>query len=299
MPPGASGQSSGSGLSKKAGPLPVWAWLVIVLALIGGGVAVAMSGGDDSPSDATDDTVASVQTTITADTATTVTPTTVVNETVASSAVETTAVETTAVETTAPETTAPPASGLPVEMVITEQWFYAAGDATYDYGGIVENLGTQTATGFIEVEIDFFDATDRILSTESAFVDTVVPGLRTPFVGILFDPAAEPVRMDVRLADDNFIDDAPGPAGNIEISNITTVDNDFEFDINGDATSTFTEDLDFVQLVALWRDSEGIVVYSAYQYLERVPAGSTTAFTIPTFSESAPRVAPTEILFIP
>ena len=196
--------------------------------------------------------------------------------------VETTAepADTSPTETT-PATAPTTASGLPYELVIAEQWFYPSGDGLYDFGGIVENTGTQTATGFIEIEIDFFDDTGRILSTESAFVDTVVPGLRTPFIGLLIEPPAAPTRMEVRLADDNFIEADAGAGRRPDVrQHHDRPTTSFTFEVSGDATSTFTENLDFVQIVALWRDAGGAVIFSATQYLDRVPAGSTVAFTI-------------------
>ncbi|MCU1358793.1 MAG: hypothetical protein JWN99_82 [Ilumatobacteraceae bacterium] len=284
--------------------MPLWLWLLIVIVLVGGGIAVASSSGsdDDAVPTLTDNTVESDDTATDSPDQTDRPPETNFVTIPAETAETTPAITTppltlpTVPSTEAPTTTAAgPQQG---DLVITEQWFYPDGDNTYGYGGIVENKGTQSATGFIEIEIDFFDATDRILSTESAFVDTVIPGVRTPFTSSLIEPAAPPVRMEVRLADDNFIDEAAGAVGNITIANVATADDGFEFDVTGDATSTFTVDLDLVQLVALWRDANGVVIYTAIQYLDRVPAGSTTAFTISSFDDVAPRVAPTEILFI-
>lgn len=282
----------------------MWAWIVVAVALVGGGIAFAASrGGDDDAgptiTDVTDDTSSDDTTddTATDDTDDTdeTTPETLAPDTVPESVPDTAPLTLPTVpETVAP--TSPP--GLPYDLVITEQWFYAAGENIWDYGGIVENRGTRTATGFIEIEIDFYDASDRIISTESAYVDTVIPGLRTPFVSTLYEPAAPPTRMEVRLADDNFIDEAPGPVGAFTFANITTADDGFTFDVIGEATSTFTVDLEYVQLVAIWRGADGTVVWTSYEYLDRVPAGSTTAFTISSYSELAPRAAPTEILFI-
>jgi hypothetical protein len=279
-------------------------WLIVLLAAIGAVLIFVLSSGDDDDDGAPATSAAVDVTSGTDGTEPTVpsAPTEPVQTTVADS-VEQTVDTTTETLDTAPDETAATevpttVSGLPYELVITEQWFYPSSEGLYDYGGIIENTGSQTATGFIEIEIDFFDDAGRILSTESAFVDTVVPGLRTPFTSILIEPATAPTRMEVRLADDNFIDEDPGPVGALTFANITTADDDFTFEVSGDATSTFTEDLDFVQIVALWRDAGGAVIFSASQYLERVPAGSTTAFTITSFGDVVPRTAPTEILFV-
>jgi hypothetical protein len=274
----------------------VWLWLLIVLALIGGGVALAARGGDDATPAANDQTSRTDEPGRTDETQPPETGSVTVPVTVETTPVVTTPLTLpTTVPPTEPPTTDGPSSS---DLEITEQWYYLSGENTFDYGGIIENHGTQTLTGFIEVQIDFFDATNRILSTESSFVDTVIPAVRTPFVGTLFDPAAEPVRMEVRLADDNFFDEAAGPIGDLTVANVTTADDGFEFDVNGDATSTFTVALDSVQLVALWRDPNGVVVFSATTYLDRVPAGSTSVFTVAAFSDVVPRTVPTEILFI-
>ena len=270
----------------------MWAWIVVAVALVGGGIAFAASrSGDDEASptitDITDDTDAPDETDESPDS----TLDTLAPETVPDTAPDSVPDSAPITLPTVPETVAPTSPpGLPYDLAITEQWFYVSGDNIWDYGGIVENRGTQTATGFIEIEIDFYDAADRIIDTESAFVDTVIPGQRTPFVATLYEPAAPPTRMEVRLADDNYIDEAPGPVGGFTFANITTADDGFTFDVLGEATSTFTVDLEFVQLVAIWREADGTVIWTSYQYLDRVPAGSTTAFTISSYSELAPRV---------
>ena len=280
-------------------------WLIVLLAAIGAVVLFVVSSGDDDDDDASPGSTAVIDGTEPADGTEPnqeTEPTAPVQTAVADTAVETVATteptDTSPTETTSETATPTTASGLPYDLVVTEQWFYPSFEGLYDYGGIIENNGTQTATGFIEIEIDFFDDTGRILSTESAFVDTVVPGPAHTVRRRSVEPAAAPTRMEVRLADDNFIDEDPGPVGDLTFANITTNDDEFTFEVSGDATSTFTEDLDFVQIVALWRDAGGAVIFTASQYLERVPAGSTTAFTITSFGDVVPRTAPTELLFV-
>jgi hypothetical protein len=192
-----------------------------------------------------------------------------------------------------------PGTGGAVDLAVTDQWFYASGDGLYDYGGIVENHGEQTATGFIEIDVDFFDASGALLSTEPAFVDMAAPGARTPFTSILVEPAAEPVRMQARVSDQSFIDSQPGPQGQVSVADVTVRDDGFVLDVAGTATSSFDVDLDYVQLVAVWRDGGGTVVFAATGFLERLPGGSTQPFTISAFGDGLPSTPPTEILVAP
>jgi hypothetical protein len=184
-------------------------------------------------------------------------------------------------------------------LVVTEHWFHPALGGLYEYGGIIENTGAQTAAGYIAIEVDFFDADDRILATKTAFANMVVPGSRTPFSSVLVDVAVEPVRMEARVSSGTFIDEEPGPEGTVAVDDVSIGrDGDF-LDVTGEAASSFSVDLDYVVLVAAWRGADGSVEFSATGFIERLPAGSVATFAISTFGDDLPSTSPTEILVAP
>ncbi|MBI5089797.1 MAG: hypothetical protein HZB15_13325 [Actinobacteria bacterium] len=303
-PPGAQPSPPPSGR-----PLPKWAWLVVAVGLGCGGTALAFSLGNSDSDSRPSTSSAHVETTaaLPATTTTTEIVVTTAEPTTTTRPAPTTVAPTTTREVV-PSTSAPSGSAttvtgsmspLPYDLAITDQWYVPSGDDIYDYGGIVENRGTQTATGYLAIEVDFYDATDRLISTETAFVDMVVPGTPTPFASVLVNPVAEPTRMDVRVSADSVFDQQPGPRGTVTVTNVAVVDESGFIDVTGDATSTFTVGLDYVQLVALWRGADGTVEFAVSGYLERLPAGGTEAFRISSFADFAPSTPPTEILVGP
>jgi hypothetical protein len=294
--------------------MPVWSWIVALVVLAGATTVVAVRSGDGGHSSSP-------------------LPTRPPASSTSSSAPATEAPETTTQPTRAtvlpvpsppvsppsptdPTSGAPPATttpaapsssagsgtesaGLPHDLVVTDHWYYPSGPGMYEFGGIVENRGTSTAAGFIAIDVDFYDASGRIVRTESAFVDMVVPGWPTPFSSLLIDPVAEPTRMDARVSDDTFIDAAPGPQGTITVDHVSMSSAAGYVDVSGDATSTFEVDLDYVGLVALWRGADGAVEFGATGYLERLPAGAVEAFTVTGFGDDLPTTPPTEIVVAP
>jgi hypothetical protein len=147
----------------------------------------------------------------------------------------------------------------------------------------------------VVVDVDFFDADGRLVKTESGYLDFLLPGVSTPVIGTVYQPAAAPVRMDARESHDD--DRSTAAYGALTIANVTVRQEDYSSSVIGEITSTFEKDQENVQLVAIWKDAAGAVFYTANQYLDRVPSNVPTAFAISLFDESAPTDPPTEVLW--
>jgi hypothetical protein len=175
----------------------------------------------------------------------------------------------------------------------TEEWLYPKSDSYY-WGLILVNSGTAAATN-VSIEADFYDASGRLVDTESGFLRFLLPNTPTPVTGIVYQPAAVPVRMEAKESHET--DRSGGPYGQLTIDGLSLRPDDYSFSVLGEITSTFEADQENVQLTAIWKDPAGKVAYTEMTYLEHVPPNVPTAFTIDVFDEAAPRALPAAVLW--
>ena len=179
------------------------------------------------------------------------------------------------------------------EVALQESWMVADGQGGQNWGAIVTNSGTGVWSG-VQVQAKFFDADNRLVTTESAYIGDLHPGANAAG-GSLWQPPATPTRMDVVIFDGgSLFEETAAGALTIDQLAITNPDSS-SATVTGNVTSTFTEEESFVELVLVWRDAANAVVFSASTYTDTVPANGSATFEADLYGDNLPTTPPNEV----
>ncbi len=183
-----------------------------------------------------------------------------------------------------PAIAAPPSPGT---LKVVAQG-YGQNDRDVGYALIVENSDATSAIDFTQFRVSAYDATGKVLRTETSYIPVVYPGQRLGIAGDLYLP------QNVRIVNVDF-DVSPGRTRAFEgVSPLSVADVLFQGDplsgalITGVVKSTFPQDLKNVSVSAIAYDDRGVIIGGGQKALDRVPANGVTAAEVPVTVTGTP-----------
>lgn len=173
------------------------------------------------------------------------------------------------------------------ELILLEQGYtYFPGDTEYvQYAVVFENPNqSDWVAERTSVNVTWYNAEGGIAGTESTYLSLGLPGQRTAIGGVVFD-VTNPTDMEVqfRVGDWQEVDFQPGE---FTFENVTTEPQQYGGPTTkGQIVSSFEQEQEFVQIVAVYKDANGDVLGGDSGYAQFVPAGGSVAFDINVLGE--------------
>lgn len=205
------------------------------------------------------------------------TPTKVPVETTTTTVAPPTTTTTTTTTTTQPPTTT---TSVPAEPIVFDSGFSYGPDGDLSYAVILENPTDDAALISLWLDVNFIDDEDRIADTRTEVIDFLLPRAQTAVGGNVFDPPENIV--DIEIAGEwQYIRVEDAEAGAWTVTDLAYSDDFFE-EITGYVSHTFGDDMDIVQMTAVFYDQAGDIIGGDWGFVD-VPAGREVAFEITLF----------------
>lgn len=186
------------------------------------------------------------------------------------------------------------------DLALLEQGYtYFPGDTEYvQYAVVFENPNTETwVAERTSVNITWYDAAGGVAGSESTYLSLGLPGQKVAIGGVAFD-VSDPADMEVQFRVGNWteVDFRPG---SFTFEGVTTEPQQYGGPVTkGLIVSSFEEDQEFVQMVAVYKDGAGSVLGGESGYAEFVPAGGSVGFEISPLGQ-LPGIATTDVYASP
>lgn len=184
------------------------------------------------------------------------------------------------------------------DLVLVEQGFTqlsSGGDTEWAQVGIVfENPNTDTHVArFVNVQLTFFDANNALAGSSEEVIGPILPGQFGAIGTSVFD-VSNATEMEVEFRVDWETIDFE--AGSFSFDQVTTTAAEFGgYDTAGFVVSSFEQEQENVQVVAIYKDPEGNVLGGDFTFVDFVPAGGRSPFNIGTFSQFDVQVDATDM----
>lgn len=179
-------------------------------------------------------------------------------------------------------------------LAVQESWFVGSPADGYTWGSIVTNSGTSSWSGPY-LTAKFFDAEDRLIDADDAYFSYLRPGANAALAYVWSTPVAI-ARVEVTLTDGGGAEEPP--AGELTVADLAVDASSTYPVLTGTVTSTFTEAVTYPELIFVWRDAAGAVVYATSTYPEEIPAGGTGDIEVTLYETGAPTTPPTETYWL-
>jgi hypothetical protein len=265
---------------------------IVILVGLAGAVFVPSAVVAQSPSPASEPRALCITVTGTGDT---VTPETLTLG-IADGSITIATVEDSCPASTGPEPSLAPAADAPLPLVVTDSGFTRSDDRA-SYAVIVSNPNPSTwAAGRVPVRLDFVDADGGLVTTEEAYV-SAAPGQTTAITGSASDvQGAKKMEVVLGGSTDNWeeLDFVPGTLTFSEVK--TKKDTYGGLTTTGRIHSEFADQMESVEIIAVYKNKAGKVLGGASTYVDFIPAGGDSSFKINSFSDIK-GVSSTEMYF--
>lgn len=192
------------------------------------------------------------------------------------------ATETPSGESPAPSS-AEPTSEDPVvadrtDLEVTETSFYRTDDYWYYFVTIV-NSNANYAWLDAEFTVEAYDAAGVLLDSDFDYT-TLLPGDTLALSGVFLGVGSQQIdHLEVRGETDGT--NVEGEVfGSLEISAPEVVYDDWSSTVSGTVTSAYVDDQEYVEMIAVVRDSSGVVIAVSEGYVDRVPGGGSARYEV-------------------
>ena len=184
------------------------------------------------------------------------------------------------------------------ELLLVEQGFTlgsSGGGTNWAQVGLVfenPNSATHVARS-VTVQLTFYDANNALAGSSEEFLGPILPGQKGALGRPVFD-VVNAAEMEVEFRVDwesvNF------DVGAFTFEEVSTTPAQFGgFETRGFVVSSFEDEQENVQVVAIYKDAEGNVLGGESTYVDFVPAGERSPFEISTFSQFTVPVSTTDM----
>lgn len=191
-------------------------------------------------------------------------------------------------ETSTTSTTAPKRA----DLELVNKGFAQVSEDTTGFGVLIRNPNSDAAASYVRVNISFFDAGGTVIGSEEDVLSVVLPG-QTVAVGNGTDVVGVE-RMDVQIFTDDW-ETLDGPPGEFTAEGVQTVPEEYGgMKTTGLLKSTFAEDLQDIEVTAIYYDAAGAIVGGTFTYAAFVPANGSIGFELSTFN-NVPNLGKTEV----
>jgi hypothetical protein len=182
-------------------------------------------------------------------------------------------------------------------MVLVDSGFTAVtGDTDFaSYGIIFENPNpSRWVASSTSVNITFRDSGGQVVAAEDSFLALGLPDQRVALGTVAFD-AGEAATMDVQYR--VTWEEVDFTTGAFTFTGVKTSCDEFSCRTTATIASSFDEDQESVEVVAIYRDAGGDIIAGDFTYADFVPAGGSVGVEISTFHSF--QVATTELYAAP
>jgi len=193
--------------------------------------------------------------------------------------------------TTAPKPTttpAPPTTRAPRvsdSFTATDTFIYPSSSYWY-FGAVLANTGTKPIQD-VQIDVEAYDDAGRLVDSTTDYAKAVLPGV--PYVIKTFTDVGQPTRVEVKLTRGSFSPSATW--GALEIANLNFEAARYSSKVTGEIHSTFSEDQDYVQVFAIWKDpGTGAIIAVDETAVDKVYSGQVSAFSIGVFDDNVQRM---------
>ena len=195
----------------------------------------------------------------------------------------------------------PTASAAPAQadLELVEFGFtYFPGDTTYvQFAVVFENPNVSAWVAERgRVNITWYKADGTVAGSTDESLSLGLPGQKVAIGGVAFD-VIDPTEMEVQWrADWTEVDFVPG---SFTFEGVNTVPQQFGgVSTTGNIRSSFDQEQEFVQIVAVYKDAAGNVLGGESTYADFVPAGGAVSFEISPLGEMS-GIATTDLYTAP
>jgi hypothetical protein len=184
------------------------------------------------------------------------------------------------------------------EIVLLEQGFTpgSTGDGTdwAQVGLVFDNPNPDTHVArFVSIQLTFFDANNALAGSGEETIGPILPGQRGALGTSIFD-VRNATEMEVQFRVD--WEEVHVDVGSFGFEQVSTRPEQFGgWSTQGFITSTFDQEQENVQVVAIYKDAAGNVLGGDFTFVDFVPAGGRSPFEVSTFSQFDVAVATTDM----
>lgn len=173
------------------------------------------------------------------------------------------------------------------QLTVGDYGFTQFGKSEYtgprvSYALVVSNKGTAIGTS-AKVQVTFEDGAGGVVDSQEDYLAAVLPGSSVALAGELPDTAGVK-KMTVQVLPGSSEALKSKPA-NFTVSKIKTKTQEYTgVKTTASVASPFTEDLEEVQAVAVYRNAKGKIIGGDFTYISFIPAGGKAAVSIESFA---------------
>ncbi len=152
-------------------------------------------------------------------------------------------------------------------------------DSFGSYAFILENPNQNSSINNSKFQIAIYDANDTILTTESGYIDVVLPGQILGIAGDLYLDEGQVIsKIEVQIKDGDPENADPMPT--IETSNINYFIGDYFSYVTGEINNPYDIDLTDLRVSAILYDVAENIIGGGYTYLDFILANTSTGISI-------------------
>ena len=144
----------------------------------------------------------------------------------------------------------------------------------------------------MRIQLTFFDANNGLAGSSEEVIGQILPGQRAALGNSVYD-VKNATEMEVAFRVDWETVDSP--VGSFTFEQVSTTPAQFGgYKTQGFIVSSFAEEQENVQVVAIYKDATGKVLGGWFTFVDFVPAGGRSPFDISTFSQFDVAIATTD-----
>ncbi|WP_061961523.1 hypothetical protein [Demequina flava] len=166
----------------------------------------------------------------------------------------------------------------PLELAEVTAWFDEDFES-WEYLVLIDNTNTDYAWIDTSITIEAFDADGVLLADDWAY-ETILPDSTSAITGTFYDAGTTEVTDVQVIVEDEPTDVSGQEIGSFTVSEPELSSDDWSSTAEGTVSSTFVEDQESVQIIAVARNASGEVITTDWDLLNRVPAGGTARYEV-------------------
>jgi len=147
------------------------------------------------------------------------------------------------------------------------------------WAAIVSNPNTDLAASYVSLIATFRDAAGAVVAVAQESITSMAPGSQSASASdYVFDLPESAASVTVAAHASEFVSEPA--AGAFTVNNPVTSLGEYGLMVVGEVASTFPTNVEYVDIVAVFRDGTGAIIGGSVEYLDFVPANSSIGFTV-------------------
>ncbi len=169
-----------------------------------------------------------------------------------------------------------PADGQPLELV---DFGFGVDDFGNSYGLLVRNPNESYSLESSKFTVTAFDQAGAVITTDSGYLDVVLPGEEFGIGGSLFAQSDAPITsIKVHIRDGSFVE--TDLTAGFTAEDIAFIPGSFSSDVTGTIVNPFTAEITNLRVNALVFNEEGKIVGGGFTYLDFISAQGSSPVSV-------------------